>query len=252
MEEGTSIHGAAGDVTRSFGTVGAGEEQQRRCRRGAHLPFRPRVRRGRHRGHCRDWLRHQSRRAASLAAGRNEPPQWDRARRAQGTCDVAARLAPLNLPVNLFTTGIGAARGISGRLVRGAPHAEGPPEAPSLARSRVRSCPGTPFHSGPHRRVPADEFNWGCGRRWFGPSLVGCEGTAAYVVSHMPSNVEQIFSEVGLLFPTGGRLLQCAPRTSPCRRALETTLREWGQAISPHPANGLLLTASSRPPSTLF
>jgi len=84
------------------------------------------------------------------------------------------------------------------------------------------------------RRVPADEFNWGCGRRWFGPSLVGCEGTAAYVVSHMPPNVEQIFSEVGLLFPTGGRLLQCAPRTSPCRRALETTLREWGQ----DPANG--------------
>lgn len=36
-------------------------------------------------------------------------------------------------------------------------------------------------------RVPKDEFNWGCGRRWFGPSLEGCDGTAAYVVAHSAS-----------------------------------------------------------------
>ena len=46
------------------------------------------------------------------------------------------------------------------------------------------------------KRKPQDEFNWGCGRRWFYP-IAGCEGTAAYAVAHMPASVEQIFSEVG-------------------------------------------------------
>ena len=81
-------------------------------------------------------------------------------------------------------------------------------------------------------RKPEDEFNWGCGRRWFGPSLEGCEGTAAYASAAMPPNVEQIFSEVGLLFPTGGSLLDCAPPSNPCRQALITTLKEWDQ--DPH------------------
>lgn len=42
------------------------------------------------------------------------------------------------------------------------------------------------------KREPKDEFNWSCGRRWFGPSLEGCEGTAAFASSHMPTNVEQV------------------------------------------------------------
>jgi len=84
------------------------------------------------------------------------------------------------------------------------------------------------------KREPKDEFNWGCGRRWFGPSLEGCEGTAAYVSSHMPTNVEQIFSEVGLLFPSGGSLIDCAPQTNPCRQAMVHTLQEWNQ----EPRNG--------------
>lgn len=82
-------------------------------------------------------------------------------------------------------------------------------------------------------RVPNDEFNWGCGRRWFYP-LDGCEGTASYVTKNMPSNVEQIFSEVGFMFPTGQTLLQCATETNPCRQALVATLQDWNQ----DPSNG--------------
>jgi len=84
------------------------------------------------------------------------------------------------------------------------------------------------------KRKPEDEFNWGCGRRWFGPSLEGCEGTAAYVSSNMPSNVEQVFSEAGLLFPSGGALIDCAPQTNPCRQAMVHTLQGWNQ----EPRNG--------------
>jgi len=84
------------------------------------------------------------------------------------------------------------------------------------------------------RRVPKDEFNWGCGRQWFGPSLRGCEGTASSAITNMPLTVEQVFSEAGLLFPTGGPLLQCAPEANPCRRALVQTLTAWGQ----DPASG--------------
>ena len=51
------------------------------------------------------------------------------------------------------------------------------------------------------KRKPQDEFNWGCGRRWFAP-IDGCEGTGQYAVSHMPPSVEQIFSEVGVSTPS--------------------------------------------------
>ena len=83
------------------------------------------------------------------------------------------------------------------------------------------------------KRVPKEEFNWGCGRNWYAP-ITGCEGEASYAVKHMPSTVEQIFSEIGFLFPTGGALLQCAPQANPCRQALITTLTTWNQ----NPANG--------------
>lgn len=45
------------------------------------------------------------------------------------------------------------------------------------------------------KRQPKDEFNWGCGRRWFAP-ISGCEGTAAHAVNHMPPNVERARSYV--------------------------------------------------------
>ena len=78
------------------------------------------------------------------------------------------------------------------------------------------------------KRKPEDEFNWGCGRRWFAP-IAGCEGTAAYAVGHMPTSVEQIFSEVGFLMPTGDTLMQCAESRHPCRAALAATKRAWHQ-----------------------
>ena len=74
----------------------------------------------------------------------------------------------------------------------------------------------------------ANEFNWGCGRRWYDPAH--CEGESAYAVLHMPSSIEQIFSEVGGEIGTGGAdVLACAGEGSPCRQAFKRTLEAWRQ-----------------------
>ena len=116
-----------------------------------------------------------------------------------------------------------------------------PLDGRALVARKVRSVTWQGgWYSGRHirkelaQRVAEDEFNWGCGRRWFGPSLEGCEGTASAAIKLVPSNVQQVFSEVGLFFPTGGPLLQCTTEDNPCRRALTTTLTDWGQ----NPADG--------------
>ena len=82
-------------------------------------------------------------------------------------------------------------------------------------------------HHQEHPRAD-QEFNWGCGRHWFDPT--GCEGSASYAVMNMPSNVEQIFSETGGEFGTGGGdLLDCADTRNPCRQAYWRTLTAWNQ-----------------------
>jgi hypothetical protein len=126
-------------------------------------------------------------------------------------------------------------------LLRSRPDALSPLNGTALVAAKVRRVAWQGgWYAARHQphglaeRVPKDEFNWGCGRRWFGPSLEGCEGTASYAVRMMPTCVEQIFSEVGLLFPTGDRLMTCADATNPCRQAMITTLNDWHQ----NPANG--------------
>ena len=86
----------------------------------------------------------------------------------------------------------------------------------------------------PKRHLPIrgnaaeNEFNWGCGKRWY--DSTPCDGEAAFAVMRMPPTVEQIFSEVGGEIGTGGRdVLACAPETNPCRQAFQRTLTAWNQ-----------------------
>lgn len=80
----------------------------------------------------------------------------------------------------------------------------------------------------PHLHPQWDqEFNWGCGARWY-VNHTDCRGSAAFVISTLPDTVEQIFSEIGFLMPTGGPLMQCATERNPCRQALDANMRAWG------------------------
>ncbi|KAL3892976.1 MAG: hypothetical protein SGPRY_014597 [Prymnesium sp.] len=100
-----------------------------------------------------------------------------------------------------------------------------------LVRAKVRRVvwqggwyPARHQHEHPQ---PDQEFNWGCGSRWFVRDA-DCEGSASFVVEHLPETVEQVFSEDGFFMPTGGALMQCASEANPCRQALETNMRAWG------------------------
>ncbi|KAL1522516.1 hypothetical protein AB1Y20_017503 [Prymnesium parvum] len=117
------------------------------------------------------------------------------------------------------------------RLLRSAADDVSPLNGTELVRQKVRKVvwqggwyPAR--HPGQYPRWD-QEFNWGCGAKWYVPHE-DCHGSAAFVVDNLPASVEQIFSEAGFFMPTGGPLLSCAKEDNPCREALVTNMEKWG------------------------